>query len=168
MLLVDTGFSLRRHYGWQIENMFQQITEIFGLARLIGSTPEATVFQLSFCLVLYNLTQAIRGCVAKAGNRPVSEVSGEKMFRDVKKELMSWQTVLSVEETLECFRGVPSRENIKERLKELLGGLWRPSWVKAKPKNKAIPHPAQPHRRGEHKSVARIVVKQKQKEQLVT
>lgn len=46
---------------WGIEGVFQQITEVFGLARLIGGTAAATVFQLAFCLVLYNLTQAVRG-----------------------------------------------------------------------------------------------------------
>jgi hypothetical protein len=64
---------------WGIEGVFQQVTEVFGLARLIGKTAAATVFQLAFCLVLYNLTQALRGCVAGAGSRPVAAGSGEKV-----------------------------------------------------------------------------------------
>jgi hypothetical protein len=39
---------------WGIERVFQQITEVFALRRLIGSTPQATVFQAAFCLLLYN------------------------------------------------------------------------------------------------------------------
>ena len=39
---------------WQIETVFQQITEVFELRHLIGSTPQATVFQASLCLVMYN------------------------------------------------------------------------------------------------------------------
>jgi len=39
---------------WGIEQVFQQITEVFALRRLIGSTPQATVFQAAFCLLLYN------------------------------------------------------------------------------------------------------------------
>src|SRR5262245_22644902 len=36
---------------WQIEQVFQQVTEVFGLRHLIGGTPGATVFQASLCLV---------------------------------------------------------------------------------------------------------------------
>src|SRR5262245_10264581 len=42
---------------WQIETVFQQITEVFGLEHLIGCTPGATVFQASLCLVMYNVMQ---------------------------------------------------------------------------------------------------------------
>jgi Transposase DDE domain len=142
---------------WGIENVFQQITEVFGLARLIGTTPQATVFQLSFCLVLYNLTQSIRAVVAQAGQRPVAAVSGEKVFRDVRKELISWRTVLSVPEALSCLGAAPTVAGVRRRLSELLGRLWRDDWIKAKPKRKAVPHPARPYRRGEHKSVHRVL-----------
>lgn len=142
---------------WGIENVFQQITEVFGLARLIGSTPQARVFQLSLCLVLYNLTQAIRAFVAKTGKRPICKVSGEKVFRDMRKELISWRTILSVEETLGYFDGVPSAEQVRRRLAEVLGGLWRDDWIKTRPKKKAVPHPVQPYRRGQHSSVQRIL-----------
>ena len=51
---------------WSIENMFQRITEVFHLRTLIGSTPQATVFQAAFCLLLYNLIQVIRQYIAGA------------------------------------------------------------------------------------------------------
>jgi hypothetical protein len=142
---------------WGIENVFQQITEVFGLARLIGGTPQATVFQLSFCLVMYNLTQAIRGCVAEAARRPVATVSGEKLFRDVRKELIGWRAVVTVEETRACFATVPTAAMARRRLAELLGGLWRDDWAKAKPRRKAVPHPPLPYRRGQHHSVHRVL-----------
>jgi hypothetical protein len=142
---------------WGIEGVFQQITEVFGLARLIGGTPQATVFQLSFCLVLYNLTQAIRAIVAESGRRPTAEVSGEKVFRDVRKQLSSWRTVLSVEETLGCFAPRPTADAVGRRLQELLGQLWRDDWIKAKRKKAAAPHPPRPYRRGEHQSVHRVL-----------
>ena len=55
---------------WGIERMFQQVTEVFGLRALIGSTPEATVFQFAFCLVLYNIIQVLRGYIATARKQP--------------------------------------------------------------------------------------------------
>jgi hypothetical protein len=46
--------------------MFQQVTEVFRLQRLIGGTPQATVFQCAFCLLLYNVIQVMRAQVAVA------------------------------------------------------------------------------------------------------
>ena len=37
---------------WGIEQVFQQVTEVFGLQQLIGSRPEAAVFQAAICFVL--------------------------------------------------------------------------------------------------------------------
>ena len=146
---------------WGIEGVFQQITEVFGLARLIGGTAQATVFQLAFCLVLYNLTQAIRGYVAAAGNRPVPAVSGEKVFRDLARELLTWRTLLTVEETLACLAAVPTAAVAGARLRELLGGLWREEWAKAPRRAKPAPHPPRPYRRGEHRSVHRVLLEHK-------
>jgi len=49
-----------------IEGVFQQITEVFHLQALIGTTPQGPVFQLAFCLLLYNLLQVVRAYVATA------------------------------------------------------------------------------------------------------
>jgi hypothetical protein len=56
---------------WGIERVFQPITEVFALRQRIGSTPQATVFQAVFCLLLYNLIQVVRGYVAAAQVPPV-------------------------------------------------------------------------------------------------
>lgn len=55
---------------WGIERVLQQSTEVFALQRLIGSTPQATVFQAAFCLVLYNMGQVVRGYIAAARPEP--------------------------------------------------------------------------------------------------
>ncbi|HWU39753.1 MAG TPA: transposase, partial [Candidatus Acidoferrum sp.] len=49
---------------WGIETVFHQITDVFSLKHLIGSTPQATLFQLAFCLLLYNTLQVVRGHLA--------------------------------------------------------------------------------------------------------
>jgi hypothetical protein len=110
---------------------------------------------------LYNLTRAIRACVAGAGKRPVSEVSGEKVFRDVRRELIGWRTVLSAEETLSYFEAAPVAEEVRRRLGEVLGRLWRDDWVKARPKKRVAPHPTLPYRRGAHSSVQRVLSQSK-------
>jgi hypothetical protein len=74
---------------WGIERVFQQITEVFARRRMIGSTPQATVFQAAFCLLLYNMVQVLRGYVAAAQPRleVAEEVSAEQLFYDVPREL---------------------------------------------------------------------------------
>lgn len=143
---------------WGIERVFQQVTEVFGLARLIGGTPRATVFQLAFCLVLYNLTQVVRSWVAGAGQRRVSEVSSEKLFTDVTAELVSWRTLVRAEATVECVPVVADAAGMRHRLRELLSGLWRADWAKAAPKKRI----AQPNRpRSRHRSMHRILQEHK-------
>jgi hypothetical protein len=45
---------------WGIERGFQQITAVFPLQTLMGTTPQGTVLQGAFCLVRYNLVQVVR------------------------------------------------------------------------------------------------------------
>jgi Transposase DDE domain len=45
---------------WRIERVFQQITEVFHLQTLIGTTPQGTGLQFAFWLLLYNLVQVVR------------------------------------------------------------------------------------------------------------
>jgi hypothetical protein len=75
---------------WGIERVFQQITEVFHLRTLIGTTPQGTVFQLAFCLLLYNLVQVVRAYVATAQARPVPSISTELLFDDVQRQLVAF------------------------------------------------------------------------------
>jgi IS4 transposase len=104
---------------WGIERLFQQVTEVFSLRQLIGSTPKATVFQASFCFVLYNLIQVIKGYAAQAGERKIEEVSGEKLFTDVTRELTGW-SVAGVKDVAELQVSRTPRQ-VSNRLQELLG-----------------------------------------------
>lgn len=145
---------------WGIERVFQQVTEVFGLAGLIGCTPQATVFQFAFCTLLYNMTQVIRAWVAGAGEREVEEVSSEKLFTDVTAELVSWRTLVSVEETVECVAVVSDALSTRSRLEKLLGSQWRADWAKAPPK-KRVAQPKRPRTR--HRSMHRILQQHKQR-----
>ena len=60
---------------WGIEQVFQQVTETFGLRRLIGCAPKAVLLQFSYCLLLYNLMQVVRAFVAEDGGVLVAVVS---------------------------------------------------------------------------------------------
>ena len=144
---------------WQIENMFQQITEVFDLRHLIGCSPKATVFQASLCLVIYNLIQVIRGHAASSGPTPVKveTLSSEKIFLDLREELISVHRVLTLEELLSCLNGVPATaEQAKKRLGELLRRAWSADWKKAINKK---PRPNRPRQKqsGAHTSVQKIL-----------
>jgi hypothetical protein len=143
---------------WGIERVFQKITEVFHLDALIGTTPQGTLFQLSFCLVLYNLIQIVRGYVAEAAQRPVETISTELMFEDVRAELSAVTTVLPVEITIGLIKPVLTAAAMRERLRKLLANVWRKSWTKAPKQTR----PRQTHSgKRSHSSVHRILQNEK-------
>jgi len=150
---------------WQIENVFQQITEVFELRRLIGSAPAATVFQASLCLVLYNVLQVIRGYAAQSGPEPVpvAELSTEKIFLDLHEELISLHRTLRVEEILGVLCCPVDVADVQARLGALLGRAWTKAWRKAANTKR---RPAQPKAKqsGAHTSVHKVLQQAKQRQ----
>lgn len=148
--------ELLAHYleRWGIERVFQQVTETFGLQSLIGGTPEATIFQFTFCLLLYNVMQTIRGFVAKNQKRDCESISIENLFRDTRDELTTLSVLLR--------RGVisvddlpPHQDDLQWQLNDLLKNQWSDRWIKAKNKNRR-PHVHHPGKRT-HSSVFRLL-----------
>lgn len=143
---------------WGIERCFQQVTEIFGLQKLIGSTPRAAIFQSAFCLLLYNVAQVVRSYAAASGDKPVQEVSTENVFYDATQELICWsklgdETQMPVE--------VPRQPGaMRQWLTVLLACCWRDPWIKRadkkprrKKKRKTLP--------GGHGSLWKLMCKAK-------
>ena len=169
LILVTSLLDARRYRAadllevyrqrWGIERVFQQVTEVFGLERLLGSTPEATIFQFAFCLVLYNIIQVLRGYAAQAGRRRVEEISSEKLFGDVTRQLVAWHELQSPETTVACFAQVLPLATLRRRLRELVKSCWGERWVKAPAKKRQ-------GKRGKHArvhgSVYRIIRAHKQ------
>lgn len=101
--------------------MFQQITQVFRLQRLIGYRPPATVFHASLRLVLFNVLQLVRGYVA--GGRPepgVESVLAEQIFADLTKELVGLHEVLTIDEVV----GSVSAPGGDGPLRDRLGSCW--------------------------------------------
>ena len=148
--------ELLAHYleRWGIERVFQQVTETFGLQSLIGGTPEATIFQFSFCLLLYNALQTIRGFVAKNQKRDCESISIENLFRDTREELTTVSVLLR--RGVICLNDIPPRQgNLQRQLNEILKNEWSDRWVKAKNKNRR-PHVPHSGKRS-HSSVFRLL-----------
>ena len=162
---VHGGVDLLATYlmRWQIETVFQEITEVFELRHLIGSTPRATVFQASLCLVIYNILQLVRGYVASGRSEPVKveEVSTEKIFEDLHEQLVSLHTVLSSEELLPCLKVPKTLDEMKQQLAARLSNTWSPRWKKAVNK-KRRPVQAKAKQSGAHTSVHKLLQQAKQ------
>jgi Transposase DDE domain len=116
---------------WGIENVFQQITEVFPLKRLIGGTPQAGIFQMAFCLLLYNMIHVLRAYVAAAVGWQPAQVSLEKLFDDVERELIAWTVLVEPAATVAVFGVVLSLAQVRQRLSKLLRGVWQERWLKA-------------------------------------
>lgn len=140
---------------WGIEEVFQQITEVFGLARFIGSSEQATVFQASYCLLLYDLIVVVKGYVAQAGACPVGQTSTKKLFADLREELVSLFRLVPRGELLATLEARPGERDIGAWLREVLATTWRPRYHKA---SDAKPRPPRPKRQrsGAHTSIFRL------------
>ena len=143
---------------WQIENVFQAITEVFALRHLIGCTPQATVFQASLCLVIYNVLQVLRGYAAAAAPEPteVEALSAEQIFTDLHEELVGLRRVLSAEELLGCLPLAAPADQVETRLRVLLGQAWSASWRKTVNKKRRPQKPKQKEL-GAHTSVHKVL-----------
>jgi hypothetical protein len=146
---------------WGIERVFQKITEVFNLDHLIGTTPEGTLFQLAFCLLIYNVIEVVRGYIAVAEEREPETISLELLFDDVQRELVALHEVLTVEEITELFEGVPTAESVGKQLTKLLSNVWTERWIKA-PNRKRQPPPKK--RKRQHTSVYRLLNQHRQKQ----
>jgi hypothetical protein len=158
---ADLLWLYRERVG--IEYLFQEVTEVFGLRKLITSNPQGCIFQFAYCLLLYNMIQVVRAYVAEGQEREVDKISAEKLFDDVRRELIAWQIMLDVPTTLHYFAKEPTLNDVVPRLSELLGSSWCPTWQKASPQRGRKKSPAKKTR--SHGSVHRILQAHRQAKQ---
>lgn len=140
---------------WGIERVFQQVTEVFGLQKLIGSSPQATLFQLVFCLLIYNVIQIVRAGIAQAQDRPVQTLSTEKLFVDVEKHLHAWTLFFTPDETVLYLSSFDGQIEVRRRLSSVLADLWTNVWLKSPPQCRRPPPPRS--RKRAHVSVFRLL-----------
>ena len=136
--------------------MFQKVTEVFHLRALVSAQANGTVFQAALCLLLYNLTIVIRAHVAAGATRATADVSLEKLFEDVRRQLTGLNEVLGIPAVAAHYderRWGP--DHLREHLRDLLGPTWREWWAKSPPRKKSAPTPTE-YLRGGHSSVYRI------------
>jgi hypothetical protein len=139
---------------WGIEQVFQQVTETFALEHLIGCSPKAALFQLAYCLQLYDLVQLVKAYVAEDGKVLASAVSTYYLFQDVRRELTAW--AYHTDGTWpRCRRDAGA---MRRRLRELLAGSWDPlAYTKASDKKPRKKKPPPERLHGGYSSVQRVL-----------
>jgi Transposase DDE domain len=115
---------------WGIETVFHQITDVFSLRHLIGTMPKAVLFQLSFCLLLYNTLQGVRAHLASHQKCAAKKISNEKLFYDVNRQMVAVDELIDVEELLALLGEVPTAAKLRDCLREGLRGAWSDRWWK--------------------------------------
>lgn len=142
---------------WGIERVFQKITEVFHLNNLISTTPEGTVFQFAFCMVLYNMIQLLTRYLAQSQDLPPERISQENLFSDVHRQLTAWASVVPPSETAAGLDPIESASALRARLKHLLSKAWTDRWLKAPPKKRQKPRHDTAHVPGTHTSLFRLI-----------
>jgi DDE family transposase len=141
---------------WDIEDLFQQVTTVFGLQRFIGSSPEAALFQGVFCLLLANLLYVVQGYLAAAGRQRCRAVSTRRLMWDVQKHLGSCFHFIPVSELITLVPTFPEPEALRTWLGHRLSPLWEKRYLKA-----IETKPRPPRRRlkesGAHRSAQRLI-----------
>jgi Transposase DDE domain len=144
---------------WRIERVFQEITEVFSLKRLIGSTARATIFQGAFCLVLYNLIQVVRAYIAEG--RPdierTDDLSSEQIFYDVRRQLTAVYELVKVPELVAMVGRPWAAGELRVWMKGHLAGVWSERWIKAVNKKPRATRSETGPCFGAHNSVHRLV-----------
>jgi hypothetical protein len=116
---------------WGIETVFHQITDVFSLKHLIGTMPKAVLFQLSFCLLLYNALQVVRAHLASHQECEAKKISNEKLFDDVKRQMVSVTELVEAETLPQLLGEMPTAAELREFMRERLRDTWSDRWWKA-------------------------------------
>jgi hypothetical protein len=142
---------------WNIESVFQQVTETFALDHLIGCAPQAILLQFALCLLMYNLVQVIKAYVAEDGRVLAGVISTFYLFDDVRQELLAWAYHTGAGDAA-WPRMRRDAGQMRSRLRELLKGSWDPvAYTKASDKRPRKKRPKPLRVPGGHTSVQRLL-----------
>jgi hypothetical protein len=144
---------------WGIETMFQKVVQTYDLRNLIGGTPEATVFQAVFCLLLYNITLIVRDYVAEGAKRAPETISLHLLHNDIVEELTAWMKVIGPVATLEVLHTTmfAGPEEFRSYLRQKLGSVFTDRLAKAKTTKRPPKKPPRAYLKGGHSSADRIL-----------
>ena len=150
---------------WGIETVFHQITDVFSLRHLIGTMPKAVLFQMSFCLLLYNALQVVRSHLASHQECATKKISNEKLFYDLERQLVAVNELVKLDSLLSLLREVPTAAELREWLRERLRGAWSDRWWKAPSSGRGGHQKVKTRVLGNHTSTQRVLEQSRKKNQ---
>jgi hypothetical protein len=153
------------HSRWGLETVFHQITDVFSLKHFIGTQPKAVLFQLSYCLLLYNTLQVVRAHLASHQHCAAKMISNEKLFYDVKRQLVAVTELVEVETLLSLLGAMPTAVALRASMRERLRGAWTDRWWKAPSSGRGGHQKVKTRVLGNHTSTYRVL-QQARKEKL--
>lgn len=142
---------------WGIETVFHQITDVFSLRHLIGTMPKAVLFQLSLCLLLYNALQVVRAHLASFQECEAKTISNEKLFYDVKRQLVAVSELVDAGPLLSLLGEIPTAAELREFLRERLRVAWSDRWWKAPSSGRGGHQKVKTRVPGNHTSTYRVL-----------
>jgi hypothetical protein len=146
-------------YGsrWGLETVFHQITDVFSLKHLIGTQPKAVLFQLSFCLLLYNALQVVRAHLASHQKCEAKRISNENLFYDVERQMVAVSELVEVETLLSLLGEVPLAAEVRAYLRDRLREAWSDRWWKAPSSGRGGHQKVKTRVLGNHTSTYRVL-----------
>jgi Transposase DDE domain len=142
---------------WGIETVFHQITDVFSLRHLIGTMPKAVLFQMSFCLLLYNALQVVRAHLASHQGCEAKKISNEKLFYDVERQMVAVSELVEVDTLLSLLGEVPTAAELRGYLRERLQDEWSDRWWKAPSSGRGGHQKVKTRVLGNHTSTHRVL-----------
>lgn len=147
---------------WGIEQVFQKVSEVFHLKHLIGSAPQAIIFQGALCMMLYNLLQVLRGLVAETQDRPAATISTFQLLEDLKRGLVTLYYLARPDPIIEAIRQrVATITDLRAYLHERLSQAWTDRWNKSPPKKRHTKPIKHKRGTGGHFSIHRVLAESK-------
>ena len=144
---------------WGIEQVFQKVSEVFHLNHLIGSSPQAIIFQAALCMLLYNLLQVVRGIVADTQERPAATISTFNLMYDLNRELIALHFLVPPDDLLIALRDrAASIKDLRAHIDKRLTKAWTDRWIKSPPKKRHLKPIKHKRDTGGHFSIHRVLV----------
>lgn len=151
---------------WDIENVFQQVTQVFNLKELFSTSPKGMMFQQVYCFLIYNAIHVVKSIIAHHKERPVQSLSSEMLFRSIREQLIAANQLIANQKLEGLIPEFKDVHTIREFLVGRLADCWSVGWPKANwkprdPSKPTKPKPIKVKQTKSHDSVHRILVKLK-------
>lgn len=143
-------------HRWDIEKLFQRVTEVYCLNELISSTPKATIFQAAYCFFLSNTILTVRAFLANRQDVTPEEVSEYQVQYDVRGELTAWCKMIDPDDTIDVLGDIMTPGRLRQYLQRRLSTAWSDRYNKTKP-TKHTPVENKRYIKGGHTSMQRLL-----------